>query len=77
MKRIFNWVFTFSIVLFISLCVPTFVHAGPDADQPPCVGPDPDLGDCPIDSGLLILISIGAAYGIKKVVDSRKEQVIE
>ena len=74
MKRIFNWVFTFTIVLFISLCVPTFVHA---QDGPPCVGPDPDLGDCPIDSGLLILIAIGAGYGIKKVVDSRKASAVE
>ena len=76
MKRNFKWFFIFSISLFIFLSVPTFVHADPQ-DGPPCVGPDPDLGDCPIDSGLLILISIGAAYGIKKVVDSKKDRVIE
>ena len=74
MKRIFKWIFIFSITLFISICLPVFLHA---QDGLPCVGPDPDLGDCPIDSGLLILISIGAAYGIKKVVDSRKGRVIE
>lgn len=74
MKRIFNWVFTFTIVLFISLCVPIIVHA---QDGPPCVGPDPEDGECPIDSGLLILVAIGAGYGVKKVVESRKESAIE
>ena len=71
MKRNFKWFFIFSIALCIFLCLPTFVHAQPDG----C--PDPDISDCPIDSGLLILITIGAAYGIKKVVDSRKGRVIE
>lgn len=54
-----------SLIMFISS--PVLVKA-----DPPCVGPDPQTGECPIDSGLLLLIVAGAGYGIKKVVDSRK-----
>lgn len=69
------------ISFFIIVCLPVLVKGqggfGDEDPQPPCVGPDPQTGECPIDSGLLILIGIGAAYGIKKVVDSRKATVIE
>lgn len=74
MKTIFKRILIIGISLFIFICSPAIVKAQP---EPPCVGPDPDLGDCPIDSGLLILIAIGAGYGIKKVVDSRKAHAIE
>jgi len=54
------------------VCSPALVKADPgDPSDPPCVGPDPQTGECPIDSGLLLLIAAGAGYGIKKVVDSR------
>ena len=51
------------------VCSPALVKA--QFGDPPCVGPDPQTGECPIDSGLLLLIAAGAGYGIKKVVDSR------
>lgn len=40
--------------------------ANPD---PSC---DPSDPNCPIDGGVTALLAIGAAYGIKKVRDSRK-----
>lgn len=58
-----------SMVLFLSMFLPIFVQA---QDDPPCVGPDPIYGDCPIDSGLAFLLIAGAAYGIMKVVNARK-----
>ena len=73
MKRNFKWFFIFTIAIGIFLCLPTFVHA---QDPLPCVGPDPLDGECPIDSGLIVLLAVGAGYGIKKVVDSRKARVI-
>lgn len=70
MKRNFKWFFIFSIALFIFICLPTLVHAQPDGCQ------DPIDGDCPIDNGVIVLLAVGAAYGIKKVVVSRKARVI-
>ena len=71
MKRNFKWFFIFRIAICIFLCFPTIVHAQPDG----C--PDPLDGDCPIDNGVIVLLAIGAGYGIKKVVDSRKAREIE
>jgi len=71
MKAGFKRILIISISLFIFLCSPKFSNAQPN---PLCDPLDPN---CPIDSGLVILIAIGAAYGIKKVVDSRKVSVIE
>ncbi len=71
MKRNFKRIFILSITLFLSLCLPVLVQAQP------CVGPDPETGECPIDNGLLVLLTIGVGYGIKKVVDSRKARAIE
>jgi len=59
------------MTICIFLCQPTIVHAQPDGCQ------DPLDGDCPIDNGVLALLAIGAGYGIKKVVDSRKARAIE
>ncbi|MEO8823360.1 MAG: hypothetical protein ABI366_07265 [Ginsengibacter sp.] len=74
MKANFKRILIIGISLFILVCSPALVKA---QDEPPCVGPDPITGECPIDSGLLILIAIGAGYGIKKVVDSRKARALE
>jgi len=45
------------------------------ADQPPDPGGDPTgqpVGGSPIGGGLVILLSLGAAYGGKKFYDSKK-----
>ena len=69
MKANLKRFFIIGISLILFLCSPALVKADPG--DPPCVGPDPQTGECPIDSGLLLLIAVGAGYGIKKVVDSR------
>lgn len=46
------------------------------ADQPPDPGGDPTgdpVGGAPIGGGLVILLSLGAAYGSKKIYDSKKK----
>lgn len=59
-----------SMIFFFNMFLPTLVKA--QDDEPPCVGPDPMTGECPIDSGVVFLLIAGAGYGIKKVIDSRK-----
>ena len=68
MKANFRRFFIVGISLIMFVCLPALVKAQPD----PCGDPQNPDEQCPIDSGLLILIGIGAGYGIKKVVDSRK-----
>jgi hypothetical protein len=70
MKANFKRFFVIGILLTMFIGSPALVKA--QFGDPPCVGPDPQTGECPIDSGLLLLIAAGAGYGIKKVVDSRK-----
>ncbi|WP_199727528.1 PID-CTERM protein-sorting domain-containing protein [Hanamia caeni] len=73
MKANLKRFFIIGISLIMFLCSPAIINAQPGPEpEPPCVGPDPQTGECPIDSGLLFLIAAGAGYGIKKVVDSRK-----
>jgi len=72
MKANLKRFFIVGISLTLFLCSPALVKAQFDDPQPPCVGPDPQTGECPIDSGLLLLIAAGAGYGIKKALDSRK-----
>jgi hypothetical protein len=71
MRSSFRRILIIGISLFLFLCAPKFSNAQPD---PNCDPLDPA---CPIDNGLVILIAIGAAYGIKKVVNSRKAIVTE
>ncbi len=58
------------LVLFISL--PCLVQA--QTIDPSC---DPQDPKCPIDGGLTLLLAAGAAYGIKKLRDSRKKGASE
>lgn len=68
MKRLSKWWLAFCFLLTFSVCMPiiTYADGGPDPD---C---DPGNPACPIDGGVTALLAIGAAYGIKKVRDSRK-----
>ncbi len=68
MKANLKRFFIIGISLIMFVCLPALVKAQPD----PCGDPQNPDEQCPIDSGLLILIGIGAGYGIKKVVDLRK-----
>ena len=66
MKRLSKWWLTFCFLIVFSFCLPNITKAQTD--------PNCDPGDplCPIDGGLTFLLAAGAAYGIKKVRDSRK-----
>jgi hypothetical protein len=73
MKANLKRFFIIGISLLMLLCSPALVKAQFDGDPAsPCGDPQNPDEQCPIDSGLLILIAIGAGYGIKKVVDARK-----
>ena len=58
--------------LFLLLVSPVFIN-NTFADAPPDPGGDPNtgggtpVGGSPIGSGLVILVTMGAAYGMKKV----------
>ncbi len=69
MKRLSKWWLAFCFLLTFSVCMPTITQAG---DDPPDTSCDPGDPSCPIDGGVTALLAIGAAYGIKKVRDSRK-----
>jgi hypothetical protein len=64
------------IALLIALPVITATAAAPPPPPPPG-GPGgadvPIGGSAPVGSGLAILLSMGAAYGAKKVFDARKK----
>ncbi len=71
-KAILNLIIT---GLFIALPV-IIASASAPPPPPPPGGPGSDApiggGMAPIGSGLVMLISMGAAYGAKKVFDARK-----
>lgn len=66
------------LILFITLS-PLFSHQV-FADEPPNPGGGPGSGDLPvgggspIGSGLVILLSLGAAYGLRKTFHWKKNQ---
>lgn len=66
--KLFKLILTVALVVFgsqILLSAPPPPPAGsPGCWPPPCV---------PIDGGISLLIAAGAAYGAKKLVDSRKK----
>lgn len=64
-------------VFFIGL---VFLSTGLFADTPPDPGGDPNtgggtpVGGSPVGSGLVILVSMGVAYGVKKIFHFKDEQ---
>jgi hypothetical protein len=70
-KSIFNLIITGLLII-----VPVIVSNASAPPPPPPPGPGtgdvPIGGPAPIGSGLIILISMGAAYGAKKVFNARK-----
>ena len=77
MKLFFKRVLLCGILTFFVFCMPAIIMAqgGPGGPGNPACDPDcncyPDGTPCPIDSGVLILIFIGVAYGIKKYNDTK------
>lgn len=68
-----------TIVILSMILIPLFTIA---SDGPGDPGGDPGGGDpigggAPIGGGLVILLSLGAAYGGKKLYDLKKESLEE
>lgn len=64
------------ILVGLLIIVPVIIvsaSAPPPPPPGPGTGETPIGGTAPIGSGLVMLLSMGAAYGVKKVYDSRKK----
>jgi hypothetical protein len=79
--RIFNYDYMARLVQKLLLTVVLFfvVMTCSFADTPPDPGGDPSntgtpVGGSPVGSGLVILVSLAAAYGSKKVYNSKEEK---
>lgn len=69
-KKILLTSVIFFLLVFTSLAdAPPGPGSGPSGTDPP-VG-----GGTPIGGGILILISLGVGYGVKKAYDFRKSQL--
>ena len=64
------------IITGLFLTLPVIIASASAPPPPPPPGPggtdNPIGGPAPIGSGIVMLISMGAAYGAKKVYDARK-----
>jgi len=71
-KAIFNLIIT-GLLIVVPVIIAS-ASAPPPPPPPPggSGGQAPIGGSAPIGSGLVILISMGAAYGAKKVFNARK-----
>lgn len=69
-----------TIVILSMILIPLFTIANDGPSDPggdPSGGGDPIGGGAPIGGGLVILLSLGAAYGGKKLYDLKKESLEE
>ncbi|GGH19530.1 hypothetical protein [Mucilaginibacter phyllosphaerae] len=63
-------ILTVNTVIFCLMIVPQLAMA--QIDDPPCGGDDPYGTDCPVDSGLWILVALGIILGIYSINHSKK-----
>ena len=74
---------SFLLICALLLAASPFFIPDLFADEPPDPGGGPGSGDLPvgggnaIGGGLIILATLGAAYGIKRVYDFRSSENIE
>jgi hypothetical protein len=63
-------------IVFILIAFALTIQAAGPPPPPPGGGPGggeiPIGGSAPLGSGLILLLSMGAAYGAKKIYDARK-----
>jgi hypothetical protein len=71
-KNIKNMLLSLSIVLVTSTAL--LAQGPPDPPEDPGDGGGPVGGSAPIDSGIGILLTLGAAYGTRKVYKAFKEK---
>ena len=69
-KAILNLILV-GLLIIVPLITVT-ASAPPPPPPGPGTGEEPIGGAAPVGSGLVLLISMGAAYGAKKVYDARK-----
>ena len=73
MKKIISKIFVGAMLIgAISFCNNIYADQPPDPGGDPSGSGNPVGGGTPIGSGLVILLSMGAAYGGKKLYDIRK-----
>jgi len=73
MKRFFKHILFFNFLILFFICLPSVVSAqepGCDPDNMRCGNPECTFRVwCPIDNGVILLLTIGALYGIKVARD--------
>ena len=74
MKKFRNLSVTICSFILLQLCVTVNVYAQADPYcDPDCnCYPNPPYAPCPIDGGVVALLVLGAAYGVKKVANHHK-----
>jgi hypothetical protein len=65
----------FGLTLIFLVCMPVLVRAQGDPGCDPLCNCRADGTYCPIDGGLGFLLVAGIGYGIKRVKDSKKEEM--
>ena len=74
MKKIIRSVILLAFLFFSPVFINNiFADAPPDPGGAPGGGDQPVGGGSPVGGGLLIMLSLGAIYGSKKVYDARKK----
>jgi len=73
-KVVKNIVATLVLVAFLMISGTVLADAPPDPGGDPGTGGGTPVGGSPIGGGIAILLSLGAAYGSKKIYNLRKEK---
>ncbi len=75
MKKVI-FIFGFMLSMLV-MTATTFAQTAPDPPSDHGLTSNQSGGGAPIGGGLFILLGLGAAYGGKKLYDSRKESLEE
>ena len=72
-KVIINLIIVISFIIVPVITVTASAPPPPPPPGGPGTGDVPIGGSAPVGSGIIFLLSMGAAYGAKKVYDARKK----
>ncbi len=76
MKKSIKFIPLFIITILIFLTLNIYADGPPD--PPPQGGDKPPVGGgAPIGSGLVILLVLGSAYGVKKLYNYKKKKLLD
>jgi len=76
-KKIFSTMMIAALLMFPLFITAQTKDPGNPPEGPGEPGGDPIGGGAPVGSGLVILLTMGAAYGGKKLYNLRKESIEE